>query len=203
MVDQTRERLLLDPAGLLLRHALDPEAGIVDFVLLAQRSEDGIEQVVAGRRGVDHDQLAQIGVDPVLQREIHQHRPGQRALPRPGRRGNELAALVVEEQKKDLFGERQHDAHLRLGATHGPGPLPGPLCTTTGFAAEADRPRRCAGADSMTAGHRVARRRRPLRKGGAPCRVALRPADGRIVTVRSGHGRMPTLSRPPTAAPRR
>ena len=110
MVDQARERLLLDPAGLLFRHALHPEAGIVDLVLLAQHSEDGIEQVVAGRRGVDHDELAQIGVDPVLQRQVHQHRPGQRALPRPGRGGNELATLVIKQQQNDLFGERQHVA---------------------------------------------------------------------------------------------
>ena len=83
-------------------------AGVVRLGGVRDPCEGRIQQVVADRRRVDEDKLFQVGVDPVLQRQVHQHRARKGAAQRPVGDVQELPALVVEQKQHDLFGESQH-----------------------------------------------------------------------------------------------
>ena len=69
--DQTVERLLADLVGLAGR-LFHPVAGVA---LLARRNrlQRRIQQAVAHRCGVDQDQVLGVGVDPVLQGQVHEN----------------------------------------------------------------------------------------------------------------------------------
>ena len=67
-----------------------------------------VQQRVAGGRRVHDFELAQIRVDAVLQRQIHQHAADQRVAHRLLRHTGEPAARVVQQQEHDFFGEAQH-----------------------------------------------------------------------------------------------
>ena len=69
----------------------------------------GIKQGIADRRRVDQEQPLGIGVDAVLQCEVHQDRPAQRVADQPFR-GPRQCSVLVAEQEKEFLGEPHHPA---------------------------------------------------------------------------------------------
>ena len=82
MVHQPLQHPLPDRAR-SLRNVLNPETRVAFPVRLRDSFQRRVEQIVAHRRRVDHRQPVRVRVDPVLQRQVHQHRARQRALHRP------------------------------------------------------------------------------------------------------------------------
>ena len=91
----------------LIGQVVHPVTSIVCFRRLRDPGKGGIEQVVPQRCRIDQYEPLEIGVDPVLQRQVHQDRAGERALHRPTGHTHELPVLVVEHEEGDLFGESQ------------------------------------------------------------------------------------------------
>ena len=71
--------------------------------------EHRIEQAILNRCRIDKEQLTDIGIDAVLECEVHQHRAAESVADQPFRRPRELSVLVAE-QEDDLFGESHHPA---------------------------------------------------------------------------------------------
>ena len=106
-LDETFERTHANPVGVFGR-VLDPVTGVIRLNRLCNPGEHRIEKIVTDRGRIDQEEPFRIGVDPVLQREVHQHPAGQGAAQRPPGHACELPALVVENEQHDLFGKTQH-----------------------------------------------------------------------------------------------
>ena len=111
---KTDQRPLVDrlpPVG-LTQHP------VVDGVLrggLRDVGQGWVEQVVAERRRIDQHQSHEIRVDAILQRQIHQHGPGEKNV-QPLRRPRlcKVPVLGVEQKQQQLFRE-SHDLAASVG----------------------------------------------------------------------------------------
>ena len=104
--DQPLKRIFADFVG-VAGDAFHPEARVVPL-LRRDVGKGMIEQVVAGRRRVDQNQVLQVGVYPVLQREVHQHAARQGVVKRPTRHACEPAVLVSKQKQQRLLYESKH-----------------------------------------------------------------------------------------------
>ena len=104
--DEAVEGAIANCIGVLGRHTLDPVAGVEHLLGgLGDVGEYRIEQHVPDRSGVDEDELVGVGVDAVLEREVHESRACESASERPLGHVYELPTFVVEDQEQDFFGE--------------------------------------------------------------------------------------------------
>ena len=88
---------------------IHPVEGVVGLPGLRDLGEHRIEQTIPDRRRVDQEQPLGVGVDAVLQSEIHQHRAAESVADQPFRGPRQLPVLVAEQEQK-LFGESHHPA---------------------------------------------------------------------------------------------
>ena len=86
---------------------------VVDVMRIGGQRDVGqrrVEQVVVERRPIDQHQPSRIRVDTVLQRQIHQHCPGQQNVqPSRRQRTGQVPAFVVEQEQQQLLG-KSHEA---------------------------------------------------------------------------------------------
>ena len=95
------------------RGPFDPELSVRRFPGLGDLLERGVEQGVSGRRGIGKIHPVQITVDSILQRQIGDHGAGHDAGETPARHHLQVAALLVEHQEDQLFGEAYWGLHGR------------------------------------------------------------------------------------------
>ena len=75
-----------------------------------------VQELVPHRRRVHQDQLLEIGVEPVPQRQVHEDRTGGGELEGVLGYRQKAAALIIQGEKQDLFDERQHPGSSRIVA---------------------------------------------------------------------------------------
>ena len=105
--DQPTERLFANfttPSG----STFHPKAGISRVLVLFNILERRVQQSIAGGCGIDQNQVFQVCVDTILQRQVHQYTACKCVAKRPIRHTCELAAIIVQQQKHNLFGKSQH-----------------------------------------------------------------------------------------------
>ena len=78
-LDQASERRTPDPVS-LPGDAPEPVARVARPAVVRDLGQRRIENVVAERRGIDEHQSLEIRIDAVLERQIHQHRSGERQV---------------------------------------------------------------------------------------------------------------------------
>ena len=88
---------------------LHPVEGVVLPARLRDLGEHRIEQRIPDRGRVDQEQPPRVGVDAVLQREVHEHRAAEGVADQPFRRSRQRPVLVAQQEQK-LFGESHRPA---------------------------------------------------------------------------------------------
>ena len=106
-VDETGECLFADALS-SRGHELHPVTRIALGLLSGDMGQRGIQQAVADRRRVDQHELLQIGVDPILHRQIHEHRASDHPVERALGHVDQLAVVVSQQQEQYFLGESQH-----------------------------------------------------------------------------------------------
>ena len=127
-VDEAAQGFLTELGG-ALGDALHPVAGVARLVG-GDIGKGRVKEAVAERGGVDQDEVLEVGIDAVLQREVHEDGAGEGTVDGPVGNVNEGTVLVAEQEQDDLFDESQHRGlcfHASV-MLHGSGKGPGRWC---------------------------------------------------------------------------
>lgn len=96
-----------------LGQAVDPPGHVPGLGGTSDRPQAGIEQIIADRGRIDKEETLGIGVDAVLQRQVHQHGPGEGAPQIAIRNRDERPGVLVEQKEDQFFGESEPRTRLR------------------------------------------------------------------------------------------